>query len=134
VSPSIQKALNAAAGCRAQFAIKVALIASPADLGALPSLFGKPQKYADYLEEEIRFGGMQPLLVVMASGYGTVGLNPPARRAVTSLHKPESGRSETSLVRQRVPSSDLQPQTATPSRTLPASRARTEKASTTTQT
>ena len=95
VSPSIRRALNAAAaaGCRAQFAIKVALIASPADLGALPSPFGKPQKYADYLEEEISFGGHQPLLVVMASGYGTAGLNPRAKRAVVSLDKPESGRS-----------------------------------------
>ncbi len=95
VSSPIQKALTAeaAAGCRARFPIKVALIASPADLGAITDLFGKPQSYAAYLDQEISFQRKQRLLVVMASGYGTEGLNRPADLAVASLKKPASGRS-----------------------------------------
>ena len=96
VSPSVQNRLNAsaAAGCRARVPIKVALIASRADLGAVPSLFEKPQGYAEYLEQELSSTGKQPLLVVMGTGYGSAGLAPPAQRAVASLRKPESGRSD----------------------------------------
>lgn len=96
VSPAIRNGLNAAAaaGCRARFPIKAALISSRADLGAVPSLFGKPQSYAEYLEQELNSPGKQPLLVVMAGGYGGEGLAPRAQRAVASLPKPESGRSD----------------------------------------
>ncbi len=96
VSPAIQNGLNAAAAsvCRARFPVKVALIASPADLGAVPSLFGKPQRYAEYLEQELSSPGKPPLLVVMATGYGSEGLPPRAQRALASLRKPESGRSD----------------------------------------
>ncbi len=95
VSSPVQKALNAeaAAGCRARFPIKVALIASPVDLGAITQLFGKPQSYAAYLDQEISFQRKQRLLVVMASGYGTEGLDRPADLAVASLKKPVSTRS-----------------------------------------
>src|SRR5262245_14137685 len=55
VSQQVQKALNAqtAAAKRSGFPIKVALIASPVDLGVIPDLFGKPQKYAAFLDQEI---------------------------------------------------------------------------------
>lgn len=94
VSPAIRSELNAAAmaGCRARFPIKVALIASPADLGAFFQLFGQPQTYAKYLEQELGAPRQQPLLVVMPSGYGWAGLTPKAARAVSWLNMPVSAR------------------------------------------
>jgi MYXO-CTERM domain-containing protein len=94
VSPSVQKSLNAttAAAKRAGFPIKVALIASPVDLGVIPDLFGKPQKYAAFLDQEISFRGKQPLLVVMPAGYGVQGLSPKATSMVATLPKPTSGQ------------------------------------------
>ena len=86
VRRSVQRTLNAetAAAKRAGFPIKVALIASPLDLGVIPSLFGKPQQYADFLDQEISFLGKQPLLVVMSDGYGTQGFGGPAKLAVAA--------------------------------------------------
>ena len=37
------------------FPVKVALIAAPTDLGVIPDLFGKPQPYAQFLDQEISF-------------------------------------------------------------------------------
>ena len=44
VPATVQKSLNSetAVAAKAGFPIKVALIASPIDLGVIPSLFGKP--------------------------------------------------------------------------------------------
>ncbi len=94
VSASLQKSLNAttAAAKRAGFPIKVALIASAVDLGVIPDLFGKPQKYAEFLDQEISFRGKQPLLVVMPAGYGVQGLGPKATSLVATLPKPTSGQ------------------------------------------
>jgi hypothetical protein len=96
VSNSLQNALNAetAAAAKAKFPIKVALIASPVDLGVIPELFGKPQHYADFLDQEISFQGKQPLLVVMAAGYGIQGLSPAAKSAVASLALPAGKTSD----------------------------------------
>jgi hypothetical protein len=52
------------------FRIRVALILSPSDLGTAFSLFGKPQKYADFLGLELSFVYRDRLLVVMPTGYG----------------------------------------------------------------
>jgi LPXTG-motif cell wall-anchored protein len=95
VSTPLQQALNAetAAAKRAHFPIKVALIASPVDLGAIPSLFGQPQRYADFLDQEISFQGRQLLLVVTPSGYGVQGLSPSATLAARSLAKPAGSQS-----------------------------------------
>ena len=94
VSPSLQKSLSAttAGAKRAGFPIKVALIASPVDLGVIPDLFGKPQKYATFLDQEISFRAKQPLLVVMPAGYGVQGLSPKATSTVATLPKPTSGQ------------------------------------------
>ena len=94
VSSSLQKSLNAttAAAKRAGFPIKVALIASPVDLGVIPDLFGKPQKYATFLDQEISFRAKQPLLVVMPAGYGVQGLSSKATSTVATLPKPTSGQ------------------------------------------
>jgi hypothetical protein len=93
-SAALQKSLNAttAAAKRAGFPIKVALIASAVDLGVIPDLFGKPQKYADFLDQEISFRAKQPLLVVMPAGYGVQGLSPKATSIVAALPKPTSGQ------------------------------------------
>jgi hypothetical protein len=98
VSKSVAATLNAetAAAKRAGFPLKVALIAAPTDLGVIPDLFGKPQKYADFLDQEISFVGKQRLLVVMAAGYGVRGLNARANLAAAAL-KPPAGRTSTAL-------------------------------------
>jgi hypothetical protein len=97
VSPSLQTTLNAetAGAGRAHFPIKVALIHSPVDLGAIPTLFGKPQQYAEFIDQEISFLNMkQILLVVMPNGYGVNGLGPAATAAAASLKKPSSGQTD----------------------------------------
>jgi hypothetical protein len=98
VARSVQRNLNAetAAAKRAGFPIKVALIASPVDLGVIPSVFGKPQMYADFLDKEISFQGAQPLLVVMAAGYGVQGVKAAAGHALNGLPVP-AGKSSTDL-------------------------------------
>ncbi len=97
-SASAQKTLNAAtaAAKKAGFPIKVALIGAPVDLGVIPNLFGKPQEYADFLDQEISFQGKQQLLVVMAAGYGTQGVSPAVTHAAASLPKP-TGTTPTAL-------------------------------------
>jgi hypothetical protein len=50
--------------------VKVALIYDTDDLGAVPSLFGHPADYAQFLSIEISFWYKGPLLVVMPSGFG----------------------------------------------------------------
>jgi len=96
VSAAVTKSLDGelAAANRARFPLKVAIIASPIDLGVIPEMFGKPQTYADFLDQEISFQGKQQLLVVMAAGYGVVGLSPAATAAAATLPKPTSGTSD----------------------------------------
>jgi hypothetical protein len=74
--------------------VKVAIIVSPIDLGVIPQLLGKPQEYAEYLDQEISFTKRQPLLVVMAGGYGTESLPPAAAAAVRVLPRPASRSSD----------------------------------------
>ncbi len=50
--------------------MRVALIATRGDLGAVPVLYEKPQRYADFLGQEIVYYYKGPLLVVMPNGYG----------------------------------------------------------------
>ena len=52
------------------FRIKVAVIATDTDLGAIPSLFGHPADYAKFLGTELQFIYVGPLLIVMPSGFG----------------------------------------------------------------
>jgi Flp pilus assembly protein protease CpaA len=100
VARALQSTLNGetAAAKRAGLPIKVAIIASPIDLGAIGELFGKPAAYASFLDKEISFTAPQPLLVVMASGYGLQGIRPPASLALAALPRP-SGRSPDDLAR-----------------------------------
>jgi LPXTG-motif cell wall-anchored protein len=101
-SPAVPRAVQAkldaetAAAKKAGLPIKVALIASPVDLGVIPELFAKPQDYAKFLDKEISFQGPQPLLVVMGAGYGTQGVSAKAAAAVSALAKP-AGKTSTDL-------------------------------------
>jgi hypothetical protein len=52
------------------FPLKVAVISGSYDLGAVPSLFGKPQSYASFLGQEDYYFFKDELLVVMPTGYG----------------------------------------------------------------
>ncbi|MDQ6841519.1 MAG: hypothetical protein M3025_03730 [Actinomycetota bacterium] len=90
VSTALQKQLDSetAAAAKAHFPVKVALIESAIDLGVIPQLFGKPQLYAKYLDQEISFQGPQVLLVVMKAGYGIEGMTPAARTALATLPLP----------------------------------------------
>ncbi len=64
--------------------VRVALIASAADLGSVTALWHKPQLYAEFLAEELSLVYRGPLLVVMPTGFGLVrfGLSPFAVRSV----------------------------------------------------
>jgi hypothetical protein len=96
-SGRLQAALNSetAAAHRARFPIKVALIGSPIDLGAIPQLFGKPQQYAAFLDQEISFGGARkPLLVVMPTGYGASGVGRAAASVLGSVPRPATPRTD----------------------------------------
>ena len=55
---------------RSGFRIRVAIIGSAYDLGAVPSLWKKPRTYARFLGQELVFLYKQRLLVVMPDGFG----------------------------------------------------------------
>ncbi len=52
------------------YRLKVAVVASPADLGAIPSLYNRPAQYAKFLGLELRSLFVGPLLIAMPHGYG----------------------------------------------------------------
>jgi hypothetical protein len=76
------------------YPIKVAVIQSKNDLGAVPQFAGRPQPYAGFLESEIAFNKPKPLLVVMETGYGTAAMKPDVAKAVNGLDKPKDGSSD----------------------------------------
>ena len=80
-----------AAAKRSGYPIKVAIIATAADLGGVPDLFNKPERYAPFLGREISFNDKrQRLLVVMPAGLGTFQAGPRAATAVAGV-KVEGG-------------------------------------------
>jgi hypothetical protein len=76
------------------FPIKVAVIAQPADLGLIQSLWQKPQAYATFLGKELvafaRYRGT--LVVSMPNGFGLNGPGATAagKRAIAGLSKPNT--------------------------------------------
>jgi len=75
------------------FPLKVAVIAEPTDLGAVPSLFGTPQRYASFLGQEDFYFWKQELLVVMPQGYGLYkahGLPAADRKVIARLRPPKT--------------------------------------------
>jgi cytochrome oxidase Cu insertion factor (SCO1/SenC/PrrC family)/thiol-disulfide isomerase/thioredoxin len=72
ISVSQQIDLNnlISASTRAGLPIRIAIIATPADLGAVTALWRKPQEYSEYLGYEISLSYRGRLLVVMPDGIG----------------------------------------------------------------
>jgi hypothetical protein len=75
---------------KAGFGLKVAIIAAPKDLGAVPQFFNKPQSYAPFLQSEIAFNSKKPLLIVMPNGYGAAALPKAAQTGLQGLDLPKS--------------------------------------------
>jgi hypothetical protein len=79
--------------------IRVAVIGRPTDLGTAFSLFGKAQKYAEFLGLELSFVYRDRLLVVMPNGYGYALNADPDPKASAVLKKlPPPGRDATKEV------------------------------------
>jgi len=76
--------LTVRAAREAGYPVKVALIGQPADLGAVPALFDKPQDYARFLGLELSLLYKGPLLIVMPNGFG-----------IFHLHKPVTSETQT---------------------------------------
>jgi hypothetical protein len=79
---------------KAGFPLKLAIIADPRDLGAVPQFFGKPQQYAPFLQSEISFNSKRPLLVVMPAGYGAAALPKGSETGLQGVDPPKSGNGE----------------------------------------
>src|SRR5205085_3124573 len=69
------------------YAIRVALIGSAYDLGAVTSLWRKPKPYAKFLGAELQFVYKKRLLIVMPQGFGFNWTNHPSTREYAVLAK-----------------------------------------------
>jgi hypothetical protein len=83
---------------RAGFPIRVAVIGSAYDLGAVPSLWRKPQTYARFLGAELAFVYKQRLLVVMPNGFGFYWKGHPTARESGVLKSVRIGAGPDGLV------------------------------------
>jgi hypothetical protein len=95
---SISKDLKAklagatAAAKKAGYPIKVAIIATGADLGGVSNFFNQPARYAGYLGPQIGFNRKtQPLLIVMPAGLATFQAGPKASTAIDGVEVEEGG-------------------------------------------
>jgi hypothetical protein len=76
------------------YPIRVAIVASRADLGSVTGLWRQPQTYARFLGQELSLVYRGPLLVVMPDGYGfsrQAGPLPAAQSVLADLRKPGGG-------------------------------------------
>lgn len=75
---------------RGGYTLRVAIIASRNDLGAVTALDRRPTLYAHFLSQELRFFYKKRVLVVMANGYGIArnGKPAPAEQAVVNRLPP----------------------------------------------
>jgi hypothetical protein len=76
------------------FAMKVALIEAPSDLGAYPNLFGDVQSYANLLSREIAFNAKPHLLVVMPTGFGGDNLGNKVDSALAGIKVDQAAKSD----------------------------------------
>ncbi|MSY59034.1 MAG: hypothetical protein F2663_01120 [Actinobacteria bacterium] len=81
--------------------LKVAVIGTRYDLGAVPSLFGKPQTYAHFLAQELFYYMKRELIVVMPNGYGLYSVKgvPAADKAAIEKLTPPGDAEGATLVR-----------------------------------
>ena len=87
------------------FPLRVAVITQIADLGSVGGLYGKAQRYADFLASEITFVYRGTLVVAMngkPGGFGVhgPGATPAARRALERMKLASSSLSAAELARQ----------------------------------
>ena len=97
-----QKKLNAmlASAKKQGFPLKVAVIVTPYDLGAVPILFNAPQSYAKFLADEDFYYWKDELLVVMPNGYGIYKAKSlPAGRQGRDREAPGAGRQDRARAR-----------------------------------
>jgi hypothetical protein len=76
------------------YTIRVAVIATKFDLGAVPSLWRKPKTYARFLGQELFFVYKGRLLIVMPNGYGVSRGGKPlasGQRVADALPEPGEG-------------------------------------------
>jgi hypothetical protein len=86
--PLITKLQRATDVARAQGRpIKVAVVWTQTDMGAVPDLFNKPVTYAKFLAAELRGVLTGPLLIVMPAGFGLYIKNTKLRKATRVLAK-----------------------------------------------
>jgi hypothetical protein len=72
---------------RAGFPLRIALIQSKIDLGAIPQYFGRPEIYARYLSYEIGTAVSGQVLVVMANGFGrAINYHPLSLASLAGIH------------------------------------------------
>ena len=86
------------------FPMRVAVITQIADLGAIGGLYGKAQRYADFLASEITFVYRGTLVVAMngkPGGFGVhgPGATPAARRALARMKLPSTSVTAAELAR-----------------------------------
>lgn len=72
LSPTLERQLQqvVADAWKEHFPIKVAVISSRSDLGAVGALWLEPERYSHFLGEELAFLYKGRLLIVMPNGYG----------------------------------------------------------------
>ncbi len=75
------------------YPIRVAIVASSADLGSVTELWREPQTYARFLGQELSLVYRGPLLVVMPNGFGLYapGPEPTDPSALAGLRSPTGG-------------------------------------------
>jgi hypothetical protein len=78
--------------------VRVALIATKADLGAVPVLYNQPQRYAQFLGQELVYYYKGALLIVMPNGYGFYENGAslrPDKKVIAKLTPPGSNNGDT---------------------------------------
>jgi hypothetical protein len=78
----------------AGYPVKVAMVESTVDLGAIPQLFGRPAEYAPFLGREIAFKSKDPLLVVMSPAIATYNVTAKAQQAIHGIKIDASKQSD----------------------------------------
>jgi hypothetical protein len=86
------------------FPMRVAVITQLADMGSVGALYGKAQRYADFLASEVAFVYRGTLVVAMngkPGGFGVhgPGATPAARRALARMKLPSSSPTAAELAR-----------------------------------
>ena len=88
-----------AGATKAGFPIRVAVIGSAYDLGAVPALWRKPRTYARFLGAELAFVYKGRLLIVMPNGFGFYWRGRPATREYATLATVSIGPGAEGVVR-----------------------------------